>query len=299
MTRTVVVTGGCGFWGRHLRARLRERPSTRVLSWDLVAPTDDEGDALDLAVPADVEAAMARHRPDAIVHLAGSFAATRLDEAIHANLLPLVAVLAAARRDCPDALIISAGSAAEYGPTPPGTDLVSEDQPSRPATPYGLAKHLATETALYHHRTHGTTITVLRPFQLIGPGLSPRLAPAAFAERLAAVRHRGGDLTVGRLDSVRDFLDVRDACDAVLALLDSPAPGRVFNLCSGNAVTMEQLLKTMMTVADLSPRVVVDPALSGERVDVSRMVGDPSQLRAHCGWHAHRTLSDAVRYLMT
>ncbi len=298
--KRVLITGAGGFFGRHLCAYLAGLPNRpTILAADLssVAPPGcDAFHAVDLSAPADVHTLIRLEKPDVIAHLAGQFGTDDTLAVFRANAASLIAILEAVRAEVPHAVILTAGSAAEYGHIDPDQLPVTEDTPCRPVTAYGFSKRLATEAAVFYHRTCGLSVTVVRPFQLIGRGVTSRLAPGAFAEQLQAIiRAGGGTIRVGNLDSQRDFLDVHDAVEATWMLCDKPAPGGVFNLCSGRPTRVGDLLDAMVKASGVPVRVEVDSGRLRGAADVSVVYGSHEKLTAHCGWQPRTPLAESVR----
>jgi GDP-4-dehydro-6-deoxy-D-mannose reductase len=298
----VLVTGASGFVGRHLCASLEHRRSVSVIAVDLVPPPPGDATAF---VRADVGASKAvaellrEHAPTHIVHLAGGRGGGSLASALRANLRPTVTLLESVREHAPGAIVLVVGSAAEYGEVPRESLPVSETFACAPTTSYGLAKLLGTQVALHHWRRHGVRAMVVRPFQLLGAGISSDLAPGAFAAQIRAAVTRGErTVRVGNLEPGRDFIDVRDAVRAMWCLCRRPAPGEVFNLCSGVATPMRALLEAMLGATGGEWRVEVDAARLRGAWDPGTSCGSPEKIRAHCGWRPRVPLTASVAALL-
>ena len=299
MRPRVLVTGAGGFAGQHLcryLALLPEPPlvfATDVAACpDLVVERFTAADITDFAALSPIVGAVA---PTHVIHLAGVFGSST------DPLLPhRVNLLEAIRSRAPAAVVVTIGSAAEYGFVDPADLPVTEGAPCRPLGAYGLTKHLATQMAHSYHRMHGLTVTIARPFQLIGPGMPPTLAPGAFLSRVRAARAAGSaTFATGSLDGWRDFVDVRDAAAALWQLCVKPAGSEVFNVCSGIPTQMAELVELILAAtgaAALAPRV--DPALAGRGPEVGRIYGSYAKLRRHCGWVPHISLAESVKAMV-
>jgi GDP-4-dehydro-6-deoxy-D-mannose reductase len=137
---------------------------------------------------------------------------------------------------------------------------------------------------------------VVRPFQLIGKGVSEELAPGAFAAKLVNAKAQGQtSITVGNLESYRDFVDVQDAVEAIWALCEKPAAGQIFNICSGVPVKMSELLDAMIQISGpgMSVKSLQDP--QRRHLDVPIIFGDYRKIQNHCGWHPKTSLVQSVR----
>lgn len=303
MAARVLVTGAAGFFGRHLCAYLHAlRPAVSVIAADVAPavglPCDDFVVA-DLTGNAAADELVRRAAPDYVIHLAGTFATGAALKVYQANVLPTVALLEAVCQQAPAATVVTTGSAAEYGRRAENHLPVDETCPCEPVTAYGQSKLMATELALFYHRVHGVRAMVVRPFQLIGQGVTTRLAPGAFAARLKQARATGAaTIQVGNLESERDFLDVQDAVEGMWTLCGHPAPGEIFNLCSGRPTRMRDLLQMMIAASGAPVSIVVDPALLRGAADVSTVYGSFEKLRRQCGWQPQRGLEQSVRALL-
>ena len=273
----VLVTGAGGFVGRHLTDRARTLGILTVAS---------EGD---LHHPDAARRAVAEARPSAVVHLAGvpvdgsgAHVALAANAAICSNLLNAVA------EHAPGVPLLVPGSAAEYGLGSP--DPLIESAPLAPVSAYGAMK-LALERACL--AAEGVRVIWARSFNHLGPGQGVDAPVAGWARQLAEAE-RGGRrvLRTGRLEMVRDFLDVRDVADAYLALVASDAEGPV-NVCSGRGVRLQEVVDRLVDAATVEVSIETDPKLL-RGVDPPTVVGNPGRLRTLTGWQPARRLEESL-----
>ena len=302
MAKRILVTGACGFLGRHLCQHIADiDTSAELIRTDIVDDTNTGRGAfypVDLTDESAVSRLIERTKPECILHLAGLFSANDDFQVYKSNVLSAVTLLEAVRRHKSDAVVIITGSAAEYGQIEPGRLPVDETTPCRPVTAYGLSKQLATETALYYHRVHGLCTMVARPFQLVGKGVTSRLAPGAFAEQLKRAVSSGAKvIKVGNLESSRDFLDVRDAVKAIWRLCQKPAAGEIFNICSGQPTKMADLLGAMINNFMVDVKVETDPSRL-RCGDVLKVFGSCQKIKNHCGWQPEINLAQSISMMM-
>lgn len=304
----LLVTGASGFVGRHLLRALAERGDVSVHAahggegtpaWAAEEAPGAAWLSLDLTSGASVEEAVRRARPDAAIHLAaqssvgGSFRDPLGTWEVNATgTLRLLRALGAGRR------VLVAGSSEVYGAAPPEEQPLREEAPLRPASPYAASKAAAEAVALQMVRAGESHAIVTRSFNHTGPGQDARFALPSFARQLAEVAAGRGEpaLRVGNLSPRRDFLDVRDVARAYLVLLDRGEAGGVYNVCSGEAHALRELVETMVALSGTEARIEVDPARV-RPVDLPLLVGDASRLRA-LGWAPEiplrRTLEDLL-----
>ena len=296
----VLVTGARGFVGRHLTAALRERGHL-VVEADRI-PHDDAL-PIDVTDALAVQAAFDLAQPDAVAHLAAqaSVPASLEDPraTLEVNVLGTLHVLDAARAAAgagarPRVLIVS--SADVYGAQPAELYPLRETTAPWPRNPYAASKVAAEALALAYAGSFGVDAVVTRAFNHIGPGQDEGFAVAAFAAQIARAA-AGGEprVSVGNLDASRDVLDVRDVCAAYVALLEGAGTaGEIYNVCSGNATTMRELLRRLIEVAHVPVEVHEDPARM-RPADGPGSVGSSAKLRSATGWAPRISLAAALR----
>lgn len=299
MNKKVLITGISGFAGRHMAAYLQALdPASAIIGVDLQRQEDcpcDRFYGIDLSDANGVQDLFKRESPDYVIHLAGVFGTDNVSLTYRINVLSAVALLESIRQFAPEAIFITAGSAAEYGRVESCDMPITEAAPCNPVTPYGQSKYLATSTAQYYFRVHNLCTMVVRPFQLIGKGVTDRLAPGAFAKRLTdAVQAGKKEILVGNLESSRDFLDIHDAVRAIWMLCENPKPGDVFNLCSGTPVKMQALFDLMTEVIGTPIQPVTESTYLRGKADVNVVYGSYKKLKSHCGWVPLIKLDESV-----
>jgi GDP-4-dehydro-6-deoxy-D-mannose reductase len=282
-----LVTGADGFVGRHALERLQ------LADVETIAFTGDVRDAA--ACLEQVRAS----RPDAILHLAAISSvadAWRDPDAVSdVNVGGTRNLLAATAAAAPDARFVLVSSAEVYGAVPEHEQPIGEDTPARPRSPYAASKLEAEAIAL----AADLDTVVARPFPHIGPGQDERFAIASFAGQIAAIE-RGAPaiLRVGNLDARRDISDVRDVVGAYLALLGATGTADLYNVGSGRAWRIGDVLTSLLALAEREIEVVPDP----ERLrpaDTPLLLGDASRIERDLGWRAERPLEQTLLDTLT
>jgi nucleoside-diphosphate-sugar epimerase len=193
--------------------------------------------------------------------------------------------------------LVQLGSAYEYGPAHPGS-VTREDSPPAPASVYGRTKLLGSRAVLCAAEEKGVDGVVLRVSVACGPGAPRGSLPGTVAEHLAAGRT---ELRLAPLRSYRDFVDVRDVADAVLAASRAPAAsvaGRVVNIGGGQAVPVRRLVDLMIELSGRPLRVVEELPAQVTRSDAPWQRLDIARARRLLGWSPRRTLEDSLRDLL-
>jgi GDP-4-dehydro-6-deoxy-D-mannose reductase len=186
-----------------------------------------------------------------------------------------------------------ASSADVYGA--PDVELVDETAPLRPGNVYAATK-VASEALVreFGERRRAAT-TVLRPANQIGPRQHPGLAASAFAKQIAEAEAGLAEPVVrhGRLDAERDFLDVRDMARAYAAALGLGESG-TFNVGTGRAVAIAEILDTLIGLARIPVRAELDPARVREG-EPTRIALDATRFRQKTDWSPRIALADSLR----
>ena len=297
----VLVTGGSGFVGHRLVEALRARGDDVVSA----APShgDDGNIPLELTDPENVRAVVELTRPEIVYHLAAqTFVPSSIEDPVttfRVNVDGTVNLLEALRAyvegEGGKVRLLFASSAEVYGKRPQEDMPLRETLTPRPANPYGASKAAGEALVLGWHQSYGIDAVISRAFNHIGAGQDPRFAISAFAQRLAKIAS-GQDrvLNVGNVESERDFLDVRDVVSAYIALADRGASGEIYNVCSGAAVKMREVLRRLVNIAGVPVEIREDPELL-RASEVMRSVGDPSKLKRTTGWAPRISLADSLR----
>ena len=311
MARAILVTGASGFAGSHLLEALAvedvdvaawSRPGERIpaLVFPQAARVRIRWDEVDVLDPAAVDAAARRARPDEVYHLAGaahlgqSWAA--VERVLAVNVRGTHHLLEALRRHGGKPHLVIPSSAAVYRPTAAPLD---ESMPLGPASPYGLSKLAQERLALRAWQEDGLPVVVARAFNHVGPRQSPDFVASSFARQLAAIEAGNAPpaLRVGNLDPRRDLTDVRDTVRAYVALARRGTPGLVYNVCSGRAVSIRELLDLMLARSGARVRLEEDAALLRPS-DAPVVIGSAARIRAGTGWEPVVSLEQSVTDLL-
>jgi GDP-4-dehydro-6-deoxy-D-mannose reductase len=284
-----LVTGGAGFSGRHLTEVLRGRGR------EPEAPDRGELELLDAAA---VRGAVRELQPRAVYHLAALASVPesweRPRDTLMENLETTLNVLEAVRLEAPGTAVLVAGSGEVYGA--PSALPVDERAPLRPQNPYAVSKAACDLLAAQYADAHGLRVIRTRSFNQAGPGQSDLYVLGTLTRQVAEAELVGADaatIRLGNLDSRRDFTDVRDVARAYADAVEEEALTGAYNLCSGVAVSVRDLLELLGRAARVEVRHEVDP----ERVrphDVPEIRGSNERIRAAAGWQPQIPLEQTV-----
>jgi len=296
----ILVTGSHGFVGQHLMRCLGERGHDVLQADRRLSPSELAFDVTDAEA---VFAAIEAERPDAIAHLAAQAFVPDSQEdpgaTFDVNVYGTLNVLQGARRMArarPGPRVLVVSSAEIYGMQPSEAYPLRESAPPLPRNPYAASKVAAEALALAFAHSYGVDAVVTRAFNHIGPGQDERFAVADFAAQLARIASGGTpQLVVGDLDACRDFLDVRDVCAAYALLLEgNGTAGEIYNVCSGVATSMKEVLRRLIMIARVPVEVRDDPERM-RAADIPLSVGTAAKLRDATGWSPAIPLGATLR----
>lgn len=272
-----------------------------MASWITALGARVEWQDVDLLDKAAVERALAAVRPDVVYHCAGAAHVGRAWQSTAPTLAinvrgthRLIEGLRAC--GCTEARVLIPGSSLIYA----AADVpLTEDHPLLPSNPYALSK-LAQER-LGVENTGGPPVLIARAFNHIGPRQDPVFAASGFARRVADIEagRWKPEMQVGNLEARRDLTDVRDTVRAYRAIAERGRPGRAYNVCSGRAVAIREVLERLLARAGVPISIVADPARYRPN-DQPLVAGDPTRIQTELGWTAdiplERTLDDLLEY---
>ena len=306
---TILVTGAAGFAGSHLLDLLRSDDARMVAlrkpgvgADTQAAYPDADWREIDLLDRDAMRRVVADTGPDAVYHLAGAphvgqswSAAT---DTLAVNVMGTHVLLEAIRLEGVPSRVVVPSSAYVYRAV---DRALTEDDAVEAANPYAISK-VATELAVARAaRVDGLRAVVARSFNHIGPRQDPSFFASGVARQVALIEAGRLEpvILVGNLESRRDLTDVRDTVQAYRALADRGSPGTAYNVCSGRAYRMRDLLETLVARARVEVEVRTDP----ERLrpnDTPLLLGDPSRIKQATGWEPRvpieQTLADLLDY---
>jgi NDP-hexose 4-ketoreductase len=277
----IFLFGAAGFLGHHIRAEL-ERQNIQTVCFGRLA--DGKLEALDLTRLEDLQKALERHRPSAIINCAGRTLGTRF-ELVRDNILVVTNLLDAVAEYAPTARVVHFGSAAEYG-IAPGQNAITEDSPARPEGQYGITKLAASALVVQASLTNQVDGVVLRLSNPLGAGMPEGTLPGRAARLLkTALEKSEPSITLGPLEAYRDFVDARDVAAAAILAATAPKPDqKLFNLGSGRATQARVLIRDLAKIAGFNGQILERDLGSARSAGVSWQQADLSRIKNWLGW---------------
>jgi GDP-4-dehydro-6-deoxy-D-mannose reductase len=305
----IFITGATGFAGSYLvndliaaghqvTALLHPATSHQILPASSRIEAV-EGDLLDAAW---LKTAVAQAQPDVIYHLAGQAYPARswqdpaLTMAVNAGGTANV-LQAAVEYGRPRVAVVT--SAEIYGIIDHDKLPLTEADRPEPRHPYGISKWAASQLAAVYWQRYQLPVVEARPFNHIGPNQALGFVVPDFASQLAAIKLGQSPpvMRVGNLQAKRDFTDVRDVARAYQLLAEKGRPGEAYFICSGQAVSIQYLLNTLIEAAGVTVEIEYDPARMRPS-DTPCLYGSYAKIAADTGWQPQidlpQSLADAL-----
>lgn len=288
-----LITGAGGFVGPHLVHHLNQL-GDEVVSADLGSGPDlrDADGWIDFVAEAE---------PDVIYHLAGwsDVGGSWVDplSTFQINTIGTISILESIRQ-LGSGRVVMISSADVYGTVAPDVLPLTEEHPMQPRSPYGASKQAAEAAVLQYWRGHGIDAVVARPFNHLGPGQSPQFVAPSFAAQIAEAEAGGENhLRHGDLSPHRDLTDVRDVVRAYRLLAENGEAGQIYNVCSGQTVSMQHLLDALLSLSDVPISTSIDPALM-RPVELPVLRGSFAKLRDATDWEPEIHLDETLRSVL-
>jgi GDP-4-dehydro-6-deoxy-D-mannose reductase len=303
--KNLLITGISGFVGSYLADYCkRNEQNIRIHGFDVSAPPDSRSAAYqyhqaDLLDKAHIEELIQEISPDTIIHLA-SFSSVgdswrdpiksfKNNTTIFLNLLEITHRLKIPCR------ILSVGSSEEYGIVRTGDLPLTEDLPLNPVSPYAVARVAQEQLSHIYAKGFGMDIVCTRSFNHIGPGQADKFVVSSIGRQFAETKKSRRDkLHIGNTAIIRDFLDVRDVVRAYYLLIKKGRSGETYNICSGQGISVAQLIDLYAELSGISPQVETRPELL-RPVENPVVTGSYEKLAAHTGWKPEITLLHSLR----
>ena len=284
-----IITGGAGFVGRHLADFLQE-------CGDQVVTTDISNGGPDLLDENGINELFLTTKPEVVYHLAGQADVGASWEnpkkTFQVNAEGTLNVLIACHK-AGVKRVLTIPSAEVYGKVDQSKLPIDESFPLAPASPYAASK-AAAEMISIQQAFVGMEVMRARSFNHFGPGQSENFVASALALRILRAQKSGQkSISVGRLDTRRDFTDVRDVVRAYRSIICDGMSGEAYNVCSGKDREILELANALLTAANCDITLVADPALQRPS-DIPVLRGDNNKIRLHTGWEPTMEFTQTV-----
>ena len=302
----ILVTGAAGFVGQHLVGLLAGRGDT-VFGTYLGPPPrrpsrGAELLACDIRDQEQVRQVVRQARPHQVYHLAALSSVTRsfaeARQVWEANFWGAMNLLEALRENAPQAAILLVGSSQSYGRVAARQLPITEDHALAPESPYAASKAAADLLGLQYFHSWKLHVIRARPFNHTGPGQSTEFLCSDLARQAAEIDMglRPPLVALGNTRVQRDFSDVRDVVRAYALLLQRGTPGEAYNVGSGRAVSVRQIVEWLQALSSKPFRIKVE-AKRVRANEVAKLYGSNRKLRRATSWSPVYNLETTLRDL--
>lgn len=260
---------------------------------------------IDLRDPAATTALVEEARPDFAFHLAAqsSVAESWRDPVgtLTVNASAQLNLLQSLSQIAPLARVVVVGSSEEYGNVCPEDNPIPETRELRPASPYALSKVVQDLMGLQYAEVQGMAVVRVRPFLQLGPRRQSHFVAGSFARQIAEAENgfREPLVSVGNLEVRRDFVDVRDVAQAYTAAAERGEPGQVYNIATGAAFAVRDLLETMLARSALHFTIREEDTLR-RTTEAPLLTGDTTRFYQATGWSPRvpfaQSVADTLEY---
>ena len=191
--------------------------------------------------------------------------------------------------------ILLIGSSEEYGFVKENDMPINEEQAVTPGNPYAVSKIAQTLLGQVYARAYGLNVVLVRSFNHFGPKQSPTFVVSDFAKRIAEIEkgYREPVLYVGNLEAERDFTDVRDIIQAYYGLISKGKAGETYNVGSGKAYKIQDLLDCLLAYSEKNIQILKDPNRMRPS-DVPIICCDNSKLKNLINWQPKYKIEDSL-----
>ncbi len=313
MAKKALITGIAGFVGSHMAELLlsqgfevwgMSRPRSKMDHIESIKSQLHLEDA-DLLDSHSLYTTLNKIKPDYIFHLAAqSFVPTSWGSpavTLEVNIVGSANVFEAVRQVGIDPVIQIACSSEEYGMVYENEVPIKETNPLRPLSPYAVSKLAMDYLGYQYFESYGMKIIRTRGFNHTGPRRGDTFAESTFAKQIALIEKGKQEpvIYVGNLEAQRDYTDVRDMVRAYLLAVEKCDPGEVYNIATGHAIKIEDVLKMMLAMSNVKVEIKQDPARMRPS-DVPILIGDTKKFQEKTGWKAEipfeKTAADLLNY---
>ncbi|MBR6771141.1 MAG: GDP-mannose 4,6-dehydratase [Lachnospiraceae bacterium] len=299
-----LIIGGAGFVGGYLADHLlcdcRMEVHMTKLPGEQIEREEMKVYNLDILDREAIIGLLFKIRPDYIFHLAAQssvgIAWKNPGLTADVNIKGSINVMDAVRELYYKPRLLLIGSGEEYGYILEGETPVTEENRLRPGNIYAATKACQNMIGNIYARAYDMEVMMVRAFNHIGPCQSPIFVVADFCKQVAEIEKgkREPVMYVGNLNTKRDFTDVRDVVKAYALLIRTGKAGETYNVGSGHAVTIEEVLKLILSLSEKEIRVEVD-ANKIRPADVPVIEADIGKICQTSGWTPEITLEQTIR----
>lgn len=309
--KRIAITGISGFVAGHFIDYLYDNNiECEVLGMDRGTPQTDfskysgkiviKFSVVDLMDKAALKTTIMNFKPDYVLHLAAfssvAYSWKFPSESFMNNSNIFLNLIDVIRDVVPTCRVLSVGSSEEYGNVSRSDLPLKENQRINPVSPYAVARVSQELMSKVYVKAFGMNVILTRSFNHIGPRQDDRFVVPSFINRILEIKKSGlseGEIETGDITIIRDFVDVRDVVRAYYQLLEEGTPGEIYNICSGKALALSDIIDYIADEVGVKIRTRVNPEYIRPD-DNKEIVGSAYKIEAELGWIPERDIKDTL-----
>lgn len=304
MSKILLITGATGFLGSHMLSYCQA-----ILNDIELFATDIKPVAANLSKhryyqinlnnAKDVQEMIDSCKPDYVIHFASLIAEKSLANLFQVNVLGTENLYEALGkyRKSKNVRVIQISTAAVYGVVSQDDLPVTEKHIPRPISGYAISKLAQEHLAWMNCQKYDLPVIIARIFNIVGLDQSPNLVPMTFITQLQNVKKKLSDhIKIGNATTRRDFVDVRDVMTALIALLEYGISGEIYNIASGNDVSINEVLEMLQEIGEIH----VPIRQNSDRIkstDIPCIRADISKIKMITNWKPRYELCESLEYV--
>lgn len=299
-----LVIGGGGFVGPYLVRHLTDDLGYEVTVTKTVKETLTMDNAtvrnLDILDMEQIRTLLEEEKADYLFHLAAqssvAYSWKNPTLTVDVNIKGCINLLEAIRLVDKKPRVLLIGSGEEYGHIKKDECPIIEDNVVRPGNIYAATKSCQNMLGRIYSDAYNLDIMMVRAFNHIGPNQTPMFVVADFCKQVADIEKGKQEpvINVGNLSAKRDFTDVRDVVKAYAKLVAGGKRGETYNVGTGHAIAIQDILNKIISMSDKDIEVKVDPGKL-RPVDVPIIEPDISKIKREVGWEPLIPLEQTLR----
>lgn len=305
-----LITGFSGFVGKHFLKYLgKKNEKIEVLGLDMSEPSFDYmnfGKEMNVRflkknlLDDNLYEIIMSFQPDYILHLASyssvAYSWKNPTESFLNNTNIFLNIVTAVQKSGMSTRILSIGSSEEYGNVNESELPIKEECKMQPLSPYAVARYSQEHLSRVFAESYGLNIIMTRSFNHIGKGQDTRFVIPSFIRRILDIKNAGleeGTIETGDLNIVRDFTNVQDVVRAYDILLREGRVGEVYNVCSGQGVTLKDVIDEIAEICNIKVATRTNPDFIRPN-DNKKIIGSYEKINIEYGWKPEMGLKDTL-----
>lgn len=298
-----MIIGAAGFVGPYLAEAIQQTMFCEVvvtkLSHEKIGIPGARTVSLNILDSQQIDEVLSIEHPDFIFHLAAqssvavSWSNPKLT--VDVNICGTLNLLDSIRKLDYSPRVLLVGSGEEYGRVKAEDVPIKEKTTLNPGNVYAVTKACQNMMSTIYSRAYGLQLVMTRSFNHIGPKQISQFVVADFCSQVVKIEKGLQEpvIRVGNLSAKRDFTDVRDVVKAYCRLIQYGKSGETYNVGSGHAISIKDILDVILSLSKVNIRVEIDP-LKLRPVDVPIIEADTIKIFRDTGWKPEITLEQTI-----